>query len=389
MSQPTARSGARRGTGTRHRIDRFLRLMFERGASDLHFVVGNPPMMRVHGLLEPLRYRTLRQNDFDVQLREVTPSAVWETYRATGDVDFAYAIDGLARFRVNLFRQLHGSGAVFRLIPSKIASLDQLGLPPATARFIDLPRGLVLVTGPSGSGKSTTLAALIDLINEQRQFHIITLEDPIEFVHPNKRCQLTQREIGTHAPSFPLALKAAMREDPDMILIGEMRDLETMEMALQAAESGLFVVGTLHTNSAWKAVDRIIDSFPSDEQPVVRTIIGGTLRGVYAQQLVRTKAGGRVAAVEILFGSPALGTMIREGKTHQLPNVIRSGRSQGMVTMDDSLKQLVRDDTVDPKSAYEKCVDKKLFRKFLREEMGMQVGRDEEDIEAFVEQLGG
>jgi twitching motility protein PilT len=345
-------------------------------------------MLRVHGLLEPIRYRIIQEDDFHACVQEITPPTLWKSWIETHDVDFAYAMDDLARFRVNLFQQSRGSGAVFRIIPSAIATIDQLGLPRAVSRLIQLPRGLVLVTGPSGSGKSTTLAALLDRINETRQFHIITLEDPIEFTHRNKRSLITQREIGTHAPSFPAALKAAMREDPDLILVGEMRDLETMEMALQAAESGLFVVATLHTNSAAKAVDRIIDAFPVDEQAVVRGIIGGTLRGVLAQQLVRTKAGGRVAAVEVLISSPAIGNMIREGKTHQISNAIRAGKSQGMIAMDDCLQGLVRTAVVEPLSAYEKAVDKKRFRQFLRDELNMAVGPEEEAFDAMPELEG-
>jgi twitching motility protein PilT len=361
------------------RIDRFLRLMNDRGASDLHLAAGHPPMVRVHGSLEPIRYRTLTAADFESLLREITPPHVWEEFERANDADFGYEAPGLARFRVNLFQQSRGPSAVFRIIPTRLLTIEQLGLPDSIHRFTQVERGLVLVTGPTGSGKSTTLSAIINEINEKKRYHIITIEDPIEFVHPNKQSLVTQREVGTNATSFASALRAALREDPDLVLVGELRDLETVQMALTAAESGLLVFGTLHTNSAHKAIDRTIGIFPSDEQDVVRAVVGDTLRAVLAQQLLESEDGGRVAAVEVLFGSPALGNIVREGKTHQISNLIHTGRTQGMVTMDHSLLGLVRSGRVAPKAAYEKAIDKAEFRKVVREELGVVVGIDDDD----------
>jgi twitching motility protein PilT len=282
-------------------------------------------MLRVSGSMEPIRYRTLAQADFVELVRPIVPERLWEEYAATGDADLAYEVVGLARFRVNLFRQQRGSGGVFRVIPSKIMTLEQLGMPEQVRKLAAMESGLVLVTGPTGSGKSTTLAAVIDLINETRNYHIITIEDPIEFVHPNKRCLIHQREIGSHATSFSEALKSAGREDPDLILVGEMRDLETIQQALAAAEKGTIVFGTLHTNNAAKTCDRIISAFPSGEQEAIKAVLGETLRAVVAQQLIPKIGGGRVAAIEILFSSPAIGNMIREGKTPQITSAIQTG----------------------------------------------------------------
>lgn len=270
------------------KIDRFLTLMNDRGASDFHFTVGRPPMLRTSGSMEAIRYRTVGEGDFTEMMRPVTPARLWEEFTAGGDADFSYEIPGVARYRVNLFRQQRGSGAVFRIIPTKIMTIEQLGLPPQVRRIAALTSGLVLVTGPTGSGKSTTLAAIIDMINETRSLHIITIEDPIEFVHPNKKCLIHQREIGSHAKSFAEALKAAGREDPDLILVGEMRDLETISMALTAAERGTLVFGTLHTNNAAKTVDRIINVFPAGEQESIRSVLGETVRAIVAQQLMST-----------------------------------------------------------------------------------------------------
>ncbi len=362
------------------RIDRFLNLMHDRGSSDLHFAVGNPPMLRTSGHMEPIRYRTLAEVDFDAYMGPITPPALWKKFQETGDVDYAYAVEGLARFRVNLFRQHRGSAAVFREIPEKILTIEQLSLPEAAYRFARFESGLVLVTGPTGSGKSTTMASITNEINEQRAAHIVTIEDPVEFVHPNKKSLVTQREVGANTASFASALKAAMREDPDVILVGEMRDTETIGAALQAAETGLLVFGTLHTNSAAKAVDRIINAFPADEQCNIRSVLSGTLRGVLAQQLVRRKGGGRLAAVEVLFGSPALGSLIRGGKSHQITNLIQTNKAQGMMEMDDALMQAVRDDLIEPLDAYDKAIDKRDFRKRLRRDLGFVVpGGDEDD----------
>ena len=367
--------------GYTNRIDRFLKLMNDRGASDLHFAVGQPPILRLQGEVDRIRYRRLTNLDFGVYLREITPPALWERFEETGDVDYAYEVPGLARFRVNLFKQVHGSTAVFRIIPSKILTVEQLALPQVVYKFSRFDRGLVLITGPTGSGKSTTLASVINEINEQRNVHIITIEDPIEFVHPNKTALITQREVGTNATGFVAALKAGMREDPDVVLVGEMRDLETMSLALAAAETGLLVFGTMHTNSAAKAIDRLLNAFPTDEQESVRSVLSDTLKGILAQQLLKRVGGGRVAAVEVLLGSPALGSLIREGKTHQVANIIATGKKRGMVSMDETLMKHLTNELITPLSAYEKAIDKKEFRRRLKKEMGivLDLPDDEED----------
>ncbi|MFT7623650.1 MAG: twitching motility protein PilT [Myxococcota bacterium] len=373
------------------KIDRFLQLMNDRGASDLHFCVGQPPTLRLSGKVEPIRYKTLSPTDYSSFLGEVTPKHIWEVFKETGDADYAYECAGLARFRVNLFRQERGSAAVFRIIPTKLFSMAQLGLPPAVQGICELDRGLVLVTGPTGSGKSTTLSAIVNEMNETRKLHIITIEDPIEFVHPNKRGLITQREVGTNCTSFAAGLRAALREDPDVVLVGEMRDLETIGLALSAAETGLLVFGTLHTNSAAKTIDRVINVYPTDEQASVRNVIGDTLSAVLAQQLVRRSEGGRVAALEILFGSPALGNVVREGKTHQIQNLIRQGQSRGMIAMDDSLEILVKDEVIDPEAAYEKAIDKRDFRKRMLI-AGHKVGAgdaDEDEMRELLRDVAG
>ncbi|HSN67687.1 MAG TPA: type IV pilus twitching motility protein PilT [Thermoanaerobaculia bacterium] len=347
------------------KIDRFLKLMNDRGASDLHLTVGRPPMLRVSGAIESIRYRIISEADFTEMLRAIVPERLWETFVETGDVDLSHELAGVARYRVNLFRQQRGAGAVFRIIPSKIMSVGQLGLPDAVRRVAKLESGLVLVTGPTGSGKSTTLAAIIDLINDTRSLHIITIEDPIEFVHPNKKCLIHQREIGTHATSFAEALKAAAREDPDLILVGEMRDVETISMALSAAEKGTLVFGTLHTNNAAKTMERIISVFPAGEQEGIRNVLGETIRAVVAQQLLPKVGGGRVAALEILFASPAIGNMIREGKTGQITSTIQTGVPEGMIDMDSSIRKLLEEKKITPRAAYDKAIDKELFKGLL------------------------
>jgi twitching motility protein PilT len=350
------------------KIDRFLKLMNDRGASDFHLTVGRPPMIRASGSIETIRYRLLTEPDFNEMLAPITPPRLWEEFARTGDVDYSYEIPGVARYRVNLFRQQRGAGAVFRVIPTKIMTIEQLGLPEAVRRVASLTSGLVLVTGPTGSGKSTTLAAIIDRINETKSLHLITIEDPIEFVHPNKKCLIHQREIGTHAKSFAEALKSAGREDPDIILVGEMRDLETISMALGAAEKGTLVFGTLHTNNAAKTMDRIINVFPAGEQDAVRNVLGETVRAVVAQQLLPKLGGGRVAALEILFGSPAVGNMIREGKTGQITSVIQTGIREGMVDMDTSIRKLYDEKKVSARAAYDKAIDKAQFKDLLQAE---------------------
>jgi twitching motility protein PilT len=342
--------------------------MNDRGASDFHLTVGRPPMLRASGNMETIRYRVLAEVDFIDMLKPIAPPRLWEDFVQHGDIDFSYEIPGLSRYRVNVFRQQRGAGAVFRVIPTKILTIEQLGLPDQVRRVTNLRSGLVLVTGPTGSGKSTTLAAIIDQINETRALHIITIEDPIEFVHPNKKCLIHQREIGNHATSFAEALKAAGREDPDIILVGEMRDLETIQMALTAAEKGTLVFGTLHTNNAAKTMDRIINVFPAGEQEGIRNVLGDTIRGVVAQQLLPKIGGGRVAALEILFASPAIGNMIREGKTPQITSAIQTGMKEGMIDMDSSIRKLYNEKKVTARAAYDKAIDKESFKDILAAE---------------------
>jgi twitching motility protein PilT len=344
------------------KIDRFLRLMADRGASDFHLTVGRPPMVRASGSMETIRYRVISEIDFTELMEPITAPELWKSFLADGDADYSYEVPGQARYRVNIFRQQRGSGAVFRVIPTKIMSIEQLGLPEQVRRLAHIRSGLILVTGPTGSGKSTTLAAIIDLINETRSMHIITIEDPIEFVHPNKKCLIHQREVGTHAKSFAEALKAAGREDPDLILVGEMRDLDTIAMALSAAERGTLVFGTLHTNNAAKTMDRVISVFPAPEQEGIRNVLGETIRAVLAQQLLPQVGGGRVAALEILFSSPAIGNMIREGKTGQITSAIQTGVREGMVDMDTSIRRLYEAKRITARAAYDKAIDKEAFK---------------------------
>lgn len=348
-------------------IDRFLKLMQDRGASDLHISVGRAPIFRLAGAMEPIRYRVLTDADYVRLIQPITPPELWQEFGSTGDIDFAYEISGLARFRVNLFKQERGLGAVFRIIPTKLMTIEQLGLPASVHKIVEMRSGLVLVTGPTGSGKSTTLSAIVNDINATRSLHVVTIEDPIEFVHSNQRSLISQREVGPHTRSFTGALRAAVREDPDAILVGEMRDPETIEMALSAGETGVLVFGTLHTNSAAKAIDRIIAVFPTARQEGVRGSLANGLKAVIAQQLLPRKAeGGRVAAFEILFGSTALASNIREGKTHQVNGLIQMGKNAGMIAMDDALRILVEQDRVEAMAALEKAIDKDSFRKWLR-----------------------
>ncbi|CAN5243652.1 type IV pilus twitching motility protein PilT [soil metagenome] len=346
-------------------IDQFLKLLVQQGGSDLHLSCGSPPVLRVDGELQRVRFRELTATDLKALLLEIMTPPQREEFATGRDLDFAYELEGTARFRGNAFLQHRGMGAVFRVIPAEILSADQLGLPPAIRDFTMLRKGLVLVTGPTGSGKSTTLAAMIDLINESRPEHIITIEDPIEFVHQNKRALVNQREVGRHTDSFTTALRAALREDPDVILVGEMRDVETISLGLTAAETGHLVFATLHTNSAHKTIDRIIDTFPADRQEQVRAMLAESLRGVVAQQLLRKKGGGRVAAHEILVGTPAVANLIREAKTFQIPSVIQTGKKDGMVQMDQSLLALLMAGSVEPEEAYGRAHEKALFKQYL------------------------
>ncbi len=355
------------GTPGKNRIDRFLKLMSDRGASDLHISVGRPPIFRLGGRMEPIRYRTLDDVDYRALLEPITPQHIWADYVELGDADFAYELPGVCRFRVNMFKQERGMGAVFRVIPTKLLTVQQLGLPDVIRKVVNLRSGLVLVTGPTGSGKSTTLSAIINEMNETRPMHFVTIEDPIEFVHPNKKSLMSQREIGPHSKSFSTALRAAVREDPDAILVGEMRDLETIAMALNAAETGVLVFGTLHTNSAAKTIDRIINVFPADKQSGVRGTLASVIKCVVAQQLLRKKGGGRAAAVEIMFSSNAMASMIREGKTHQISGLIKLGKRDGMIAMDDALKKLIEEDKIEPIAGLEKSIDKDDFRKWLKD----------------------
>ena len=351
-------------TGT-NRIDRFLSVVPKRNGSDLHLAVGSPPVLRIDGDLERIRYRALTEGDFYNLVGPITPPRTWSQYGESGDVDLAYQMGGEARFRVNLFQQERGSAAVFRLIPARVPTIEELDLPAAVAELASAARGLILVTGPTGSGKSTTLAAILDRVNHRLSRHVVTIEDPIEFVHTNDKSIFTQREIGPDVTSFADGVKAAIREDPDCLLVGEMRDLETMRMALTAAETGLLVFATLHTNSAPKAVDRIIDAFPASEQEQIRTVLAETLRAVVAQQLLKKSGSGRIPAFEILLGSSALSNAIREGKTGQINNQIQTGRSRGMVSMDQSLADLVRLGLVTGGAAMEYAFDREAFRSML------------------------
>ena len=347
------------------KLDAFLQHLVQLDGSDLHLSCGNPPILRVHGHLQRVKYPALNPANMEALLFEILTPEQRTRFEETLDLDFAYEVPGLARFRGNLFQQHRGMGAVFRVIPAKIPSADDLGLPPAIRELTRLNKGLVLVTGPTGSGKSTTLAAMVDLINGSRAEHILTIEDPIEFVHESRHALINQREVGPHTGSFATALKAALREDPDVILVGEMRDRETIGLALTAAETGHLVFATLHTNSAHKTVDRIIDSFPADQQEQVRAMLSESLRGVVAQQLLRRRGGGRVAAHEILIGTPAVGNLIREGKTFQLPSTIQTGKGSGMIQMDQSIQMLLSAGVVDAEEALAKAHDKSLFRPHL------------------------
>ena len=350
------------------KIDELFREVMEKGASDLHMVVGFPPMLRISGELVHTDRPVLTPESNKEILFEILKSEQQEVFEKNRDFDMAYEIKGLARFRCNFLYQHRGVGAVFRIIPSEILTMEQLNLPEAVKTIAEFNRGMVLVTGPTGSGKSTTLAAMIDHINNIRDAHIITIEDPLEFVHPNKRCLFTQREIGSHAKSFSEALRVASREDPDIILVGEMRDLATISLALTCAELGILVFGTLHTNSAAKTIDRIINAFPAEQQEQTRTMLADSLKAVVAQQLLKKKGGGRCAANEILIGSPALASMIREGKITQIQSLIQMGTSMGMQTMDQHLKQLIDEDKITPEAAYEKAIDKNVFINMLDEE---------------------
>lgn len=348
-------------------IHKILKHAVELGASDVHFTVGASPIYRLYGELQAIEgFPEVTESDARRCLYEIMTDRQIAKFEQQFDIDFAHEVFGIGRFRANVFVQAQGIGAVFRIIPEVITPLDQLHLPRAVGDFTRLSRGMVLVTGPTGSGKSTTLASMIDHINRHRNVHILTIEDPLEFMHRNKKSLINQREIGTHSASFASALRSAFREDPDVILIGEMRDLETISLAITAAETGHLVFGTLHTGNAAKTVDRIIDVFPNDQQAQVRTQLSESLSGVIAQQLLKRHDGqGRVAAVEILLGVPALGHLIREGKTYQIASIIQTGRREGMQTMDQAIVDLLKQGLISPEEAHDKCVDRETFQRYL------------------------
>ncbi len=342
-------------------MDVLFRTLVQSGASDLHLRSNEPPMLRVHGELARQDLPQLSAERLDNMLLSIMTAKEIGEFREGGDTDWAYEIEGLARFRCNAGRDRHGAIGVFRVIPNQIRTAEEMGLSQEVQNLCYLTKGLVVVTGPTGSGKSTTLAGLVDLINRTRTDHIITIEDPIEFVHPSKKCLVTQRQVGVHTRSFKHALRAALREDPDIILVGEMRDLETVSIAIETAETGHLVFGTLHTTTASSTIDRIIDQFPPDRQSQVRVMLSESLRGVIAQTLCKKIGGGRVAAREVLLSIPAVSNLIREGKTFQIPSIMQTNRKGGMVTLNDALMELVDAKLVEPKEAYMKSVEKQGF----------------------------
>jgi twitching motility protein PilT len=340
-------------------MDGLLRVLVERKASDLHLRCGEAPLMRIDGEIVRLEgYDNIENDAMEAMLRAIMPGRSRQEFADTNDTDFAYELEGLARFRCNALRERRGAGGVFRVIPTEVVTVEQLGIPPELQQLCHLNKGLVLVTGPTGSGKSTTLCAMIDLVNRVRKDHVITIEDPIEFVHRNKQCMITQRQVGQHTTSFKSALRAALREDPDIILVGELRDLETVSIAIETAETGHLVFGTLHTSTAASTVDRVIDQFAADRQEQIRVMLSESLKGVIAQTLCAKIGGGRVAAREVLLSVPAISNLIREGKTFQIPSVIQTSRRLGMITLTDALIELVNANVVEPREAYAKALDK-------------------------------
>jgi twitching motility protein PilT len=348
------------------RIDQLFQALITEGGSDLHLLESQPPKIRKHGEMRNLSDMVLSPTDMVELLEPIANPLNWKRFMDQGDLDFAYELDQNNRFRCNYYRQLHGIGAVFRIIPTKIKTIADLGVPTIIQSFGDIKSGLILVTGPTGSGKSTTLAAVIDYINTTYAKHIVTIEEPIEFVHPNKRSVITQREVPHDTPNFSIGLKAALREDADVVLVGEMRDLETISLALTAAETGLLVFGTLHTNNARKTVDRVIDAFPSDQQPQIRTMLANSLRGVVAQLLLKRADGkGRIAVNEILVANNAVASIIREGNTVKLSDVLKTGRAEGMQLMDDAIYGFLEKGLVSGEEAYMKGIDKERFKPHL------------------------
>jgi twitching motility protein PilT len=348
-------------------IDAFFELMHSQGASDLHMVAGQKPILRINGDIERVNYKVMEHEALKKMLYEICPEPKIKRFEETHDIDFGYSIPGLARYRCNYFEQKYGIGAVFREIPSEILSCETLGLPKVITKLATLPKGLILVTGPTGSGKSTTLAAIVNEINNTRSDHILTVEDPIEFVHKSNKCIVNHREVGTHTESFSAALRGALREDPDVILVGEMRDLETIALAMEAAMTGHVVFGTLHTMNAMKTVDRIIEIFPSEQQGQVRSTLADALKAVVSQTLFkRVDKKGRAAALEILICTPAVRNLIREAKTFQIPSAMQTGKKYGMKGLDDAIEELLKRRMISPEDAYTNCIDKPRFVKFLR-----------------------
>ena len=348
-------------------VDTLLEMLVARGGSDLHLVSGDPPRMRVFGDLEAISEEKLSAKELIEPLLNIMPLRSRNYFEKVDNADFAHSLEGVGRFRVNAFRHLNGVGAIFRSIPMETASLEDLSMPEILTSISKQKSGMILVTGKTGSGKSTTLAAIVNEINCTLKGHILTIEDPVEFVHKQKNCLMSQREIGEHAKSFASALHSALREDPDVILVGEMRDLETMSLAVTAAETGILVLGTLHTNSASSTVDRIINAFPTNKQNHIRTMLSTSLRSVISQQLIKTKGGnGREAAVEIMVNTSAVANIIREGKTDQIDNSIQGGRNFGMQSMDTAIKKLLYDDLITPEAAFDAANDKSQFTQYLK-----------------------
>jgi twitching motility protein PilT len=348
------------------RIDSFLKLGLAQGCSDVHLAVGVPPMLRLYGDLMPIKFRDLGDTELEGYVAEILTDSQKERFSHGQDLDFSYISEEGGRFRVNVFRKDTGVGATFRNIPSQIPSMDSLGLPPVVEKFCDLHQGMVLVTGSTGTGKSTTLASMIDHLNSTRSLNIISLEDPIEFVHPSKRSQVIQRELGTHLPSFAEGVRAALREDPDVILVGELRDAETITMAMTAAETGHLVLGTLHTTSAVKSVDRIIDALPADQREQTKSFLSHSLHAVITQNLVKTPDGqGRRAVLEILVMNRAIAKLIMTEQTHQIPAQLQTGRDVGMQLMDQALLDAINKKLIDPDDAYRYAGDTKKFERFV------------------------
>ncbi len=342
-------------------ITQLLTFAHREGASDVHLSAGEPPMVRMHGDMKKIEHPPLSHEEVHDMVFDIMSDAVRRVFQETNDVDFSFELGDIARFRVNVFRTRRGEAGVFRTIPTKVMTLDELGLPPILRDLCNKEKGLVLVTGPTGSGKSTTLAAMIDYINETYEGHILTIEDPIEFVHKSKKCLVNQREVGPHTMSFDNALRGALREDPDVILVGEMRDLETISLALTAAETGHLVFGTLHTSSAPKTVDRVIDVFPAAQQEQIRAMFAESIQAVVTQTLLKKRAGGRIAALEILIGTSAVRNLIRENKIHQIPSMLQTGQSFGMQTMDMALTELASRGVVTKEEAQAKSMTSNLF----------------------------